>query len=63
MHYLTPKEYAELKGVTRQAIEDRIERGTLVLAEVKVKAKRIPVEDAEYEEMLSKSLARSKGQA
>ncbi len=62
MHYLTPKEYADLIDVSRQAIGDRIERGTLVLAEVKVKAKRIPVEDADYARMLQNALARSKGQ-
>lgn len=63
MKYLTVVEYAKLKDVTRQAILDRIRRGTLPLADVKVKAKRIPVEDADYEQMCRNALARSKGQA
>ncbi len=51
MQYLTVKEYAALKGISRQAVEDRIRRGTLPVTfiNMKVKAKRIPVEDTEAE--------------
>lgn len=45
MLYYTISEYAELKGISRQAVEDRIRRGTLpiVFKEVKTKRKLIPV--------------------
>lgn len=61
MHYLTISEYADLCDVTTQAISDRVRRKTLPVAEVKVKAKRIAVEDAEYERLCQNALARRKG--
>ena len=47
MPYLTISEYARLKQVTRQAIEDRIKRGTLAIVERPVKKVFIPVDDTE----------------
>lgn len=65
MQHVKIKEYAIGKGISRQAVEDRIRRGTLpvVFVNVKVREKRIPVEDTEYEEIkgtLKKVLARGK---
>jgi excisionase family DNA binding protein len=47
MQYMTVKQYADFLGVTRQAIEDRISRGTLptVRKDRKVKVTMIAVED------------------
>ena len=47
VHYLTKSEYARLKGVSHQAICERVKRGTLKTAKVKIEVERIPVEDAE----------------
>ena len=63
MHYLTPSEYARLLGISRQAINERIKRKTLPFTLTKVEAKRIPVEDTEYEKIKAEYLARVKEQA
>lgn len=66
MHYLTPAEYARLVGISRQAVNDRINRKTLPFTLTKVSAKRIPVEDTEYEKIKrehEERLALVKGEA
>ncbi len=60
MHYLTRTEYAELVGITRQAVDDRIKRGKLMYAPTQVLEKRIPVEDREYERIKKEQLALGK---
>ena len=47
MKYLTKTEYARLKGISRQAVNDRIKRKKLHLVPVKTEVLRIPVEDTE----------------
>lgn len=56
MKYLTIQEFADLYGISRQAVEDRIRRKTLpcVIRKVEIDAKRIPVEDIEYEKRKGK---------
>lgn len=49
MKYLTKTEYAKLKGISRQAVNDKIKRKKLFLVEVPVIMKRIPVEDIEVD--------------
>ena len=49
MKYLTSLEYAKAIGVSRQAIEDRIRRGTLRTVKRRVDKYLIPVEDTELE--------------
>lgn len=49
MRYLTRAEYAALKGISRQAVEQRIKRGTLPTVTLKMDVERIPVEDIELE--------------
>lgn len=58
MHYLTPSEYARLIGISRQAVNDRIKRKTLPFTLTKVEAKRIPIEDTEYQKIKLEYLAR-----
>jgi predicted DNA-binding protein YlxM (UPF0122 family) len=60
MPYLTVAEYAKLKNISRQAVEERISRGTLpaVLRSVKVKRKMVVVNAEEVE-----ALARMQGEA
>lgn len=62
MQYLTVKEYADLFGITRQAVEDRIKRKTLaaVIRPIPVKCRVIPVEDTLVESVKSKSLRAGK---
>lgn len=62
MKYLTKKHYRIGKGITRQAVNDRIKRGTLHLVPGKIDAMVIPVEDAEWEEMQARLLAKEQGQ-
>lgn len=59
MPYLTIADYALLKGITRQAVEQRISSGSLAVAHrnVKVKRKMIPVNAEEVE-----ALARMQGE-
>ncbi len=47
MQYLTISEFAKLHNISRQAVEDRISRGTLpsVIKDVKIRKKLIPVPD------------------
>jgi hypothetical protein len=49
MQFLSRTEYARMKGVSRQSVEQRIKRGTLKTVRMKVETEeeRIPVEDAE----------------
>ena len=63
MHYLTIAEYARLKGVSRQAVQDRIRRKTLPYVVTRVDIRRIPVEDTELAGVNLESLAPGKGQA
>ena len=49
MKYLTITEYAKMKHISYQAVQDRIRRGKLSLTKIKVDAHRIPVEDVECE--------------
>jgi hypothetical protein len=47
MQFLTPTEYAKLVGTSRQAVLDRMERGTLgwTWRHVKIRKRVIPVDD------------------
>lgn len=56
MQNITIKQYAAGYEITRQAVEDRIRRGTLpvVFVNVKVREKRIQIEDTEYEKIKGK---------
>lgn len=51
MQYLTRTEYADLKGITRQAVEQKIKRGTLPTVKVKIEVERIAVEDTEMDDV------------
>jgi len=51
VHYLTKSEYARLKGISHQAVSDRINRGTLKIVKVPVEQERIAVDDAELEKV------------
>ena len=60
MQYMTVPEYAELCGVTRQAIWDRIKRGTLRLVPRKRTMMLVPVPDTELKKVKVKDLAHDK---
>lgn len=65
MKYVTASEYARLYNITRQAVNDRLSRNTLSYVTIKVPAKRIPIEDTEYEKrkaMLQEGLADVQGE-
>ena len=49
MQFLTRAEYAELKDISRQAVGQRIKRGTLKTVLVDQRVERIPVDDTEIE--------------
>ena len=51
VRYLTISEYARHKNVSRQAIADRIDRGTLELVTVKEDVQRIAVDESEFEDV------------
>jgi predicted DNA-binding protein YlxM (UPF0122 family) len=58
MHYLTRSEYAKLKNISRQAVHNRIARGTLLTVRKKVERDEelIPVDDKELEGVNPESL-------
>ena len=49
MKLMTITEYAKHKGVTRQAVQDRIRRGTLAVVVKNFKRNMIPVDDTNDE--------------
>ena len=49
MQFLTRAEYAKLKDISRQAVDQRIKRGTLKTVLVDEKVERIPVDDTEVD--------------
>lgn len=63
MKYLTITEYARSVGITRQAVQDRIRRGTLPTVMRSVKRKMIPVDDTVLADVKLNALARDKAGA
>lgn len=49
MKYLSRTEYSRLYGISRQAVADRIRRGTLPIVKIRELVERIPIDDSEYD--------------
>lgn len=47
MQFLTVAEYAKLTKTSRQAVYQKIARGTIKLVKIKEEVERIPVDDME----------------
>lgn len=54
MQYLTVAAYAKLKGISRQAVYQQIQRKTLPLVTIKEEVQRIPVDDIELKSVKPK---------
>lgn len=58
MHYLTRRQYASLKGISRQAVQQGIAAKKIPVVMVKIDQERIPVEDTEVEGVNLESLTK-----